>query len=101
MIIKVLTKCLENLLDNITYEIQSGFMKAGHNSNNIRHVLDTLDYSDLISDDSFILLLDLKIKLVEHNFPFLILKRFGFPCSFKKKSYFSVLAGKPVLVHFR
>lgn len=43
------------LLDAIIDESQSGFMRNRHISNNVRLVLDIIDYSDLVSDESFIL----------------------------------------------
>lgn len=47
----VLAKRLKSVLHSIIDETQSGFMQKRHISNNIRLVLDVLDYSDLI--DSF------------------------------------------------
>uniref|UniRef100_A0A1A8GMK6 Reverse transcriptase domain-containing protein n=1 Tax=Nothobranchius korthausae TaxID=1143690 RepID=A0A1A8GMK6_9TELE len=54
-------------------------MTKRHISNNIRLVLDILDYSDLILDDSFILFLDFykAFDSIEHEFIFLSLKKFG------------------------
>ncbi len=50
-------------------------------------MLDILDYSHLISNQSFILFLDFykAFDTLEHNFVFLSLKRFGFG------SFFSVI----------
>lgn len=55
-------------------------MKNRHISNNIRLVLDILDYSYLIDENSFILFLDFHkaFDTVEHNFLFSSLKVFGF-----------------------
>lgn len=55
-------------------------MPKRHISNNIRLVLDLIDYSYLISDDSFIFFLDFfkAFDTVEHNFLYLSLKKFGF-----------------------
>lgn len=50
----VLAKRLKGVLPSIIDETQSGFMPNRHISNNIRLILDILDYSDLISNDSFI-----------------------------------------------
>uniref|UniRef100_W5LWZ9 Uncharacterized protein n=1 Tax=Lepisosteus oculatus TaxID=7918 RepID=W5LWZ9_LEPOC len=46
---------LKTGLDSIIDESQSGFMKGRHICNNIRLVLDLVDYGELISQDSFIL----------------------------------------------
>ncbi|KAJ0029318.1 hypothetical protein NQD34_004315 [Periophthalmus magnuspinnatus] len=54
----VFARRLKSVLDSIIGETQSGFMQNRHISNNIRLVLDILDYSHLISDESFILFLD-------------------------------------------
>ncbi len=53
----VCAKRLSYGLGNIISESQSGFMKGRHISNNIRLVLDLLDYPDLIHSDSLILFL--------------------------------------------
>ena len=53
----LLAKIIKEVLDAIIDETQSGFMRNRHISNNIRLVLDLLDYSDLITEDSFILCL--------------------------------------------
>jgi hypothetical protein len=49
---------MKEVLDAIIDETQSGFMRNRHISNNVRLVLDILHYSDLITEDSFILFLD-------------------------------------------
>lgn len=71
---------MKYILDDIVDETQSGFMTNRHISNNIRLVLDILDYSALISDDSFIRLLDFykAFDSIEHEFIFLTLQKFGF-----------------------
>lgn len=76
----VLAGRIKDVLDDIIDETQSGFMKDRHISNNIRLVLDLLDYSDLILDDSFILFLDFykAFDTIEHDFIFLSLEHFGF-----------------------
>lgn len=63
---------------------QSGFMRKRHISNNIRLVLDLIDYSFLCSDDSFIFFLDFykAFDAVEHNFIFQTIEQFGFGQSF-------------------
>lgn len=53
----LLAKIIKEVLDEIIDETHSGFMRNRHISNNVRLVLDIHDYSDLITEDSFILLL--------------------------------------------
>ncbi len=43
-------KCLDYIID----ECQSGFMKGRHISNNIRLMLDLIDYNEFITDNSCI-----------------------------------------------
>lgn len=76
----LLTKRINEVLDAIIDETQSGFMRNIHISNNVRVVLDILDYPDLITEDSFILLFDFykAFDTVEHQFLFHSLERLGF-----------------------
>ncbi len=71
-----LKPCLEEVI-SLT---QSGFMKGRHISNNIRLVLDLLDYSELVNDDALILFLDFykAFDTVEHAFMYEALRHFGF-----------------------
>lgn len=54
----VLAKRLKRVLNNIIDECPLGFINHRYISNNIRLIFDLLDYSDLVSTDSFILFLD-------------------------------------------
>lgn len=65
---------------------KSGFMSGRHISNNIKLVLDLIDYSDLINDDSYIFLLDFHeaFDTVEHPFIFYCLEKYGFGTYFCK-----------------
>lgn len=76
----IFAKRLKNVLDDIIDETQSGFMRNRHISNNIRLVLDILDYPELINNESFILFLDFykAFDSVEHKFIFKALDKFGF-----------------------
>lgn len=76
----VLAKRLKFILNNIIDECQSGFIHQRHISNNIRLIFDLLDYSDLISTDSFILFLDYykAFDCLEHEFMLQSLHRMGF-----------------------
>lgn len=82
----LLAKRLKAVLDTIIDETQSGFMRNRHISNNIRLVLDILDYSELVSDNRFILFLDFykAFDTVEHQFIFHSLEKFGFGTFFCK-----------------
>ena len=73
-------KRLKSVLESIIDETQSGFMRNRHIANNIRLVLDILDYPDLILDDSLILFLDFRkaFDTVEYQFIFDSLEKFGF-----------------------
>lgn len=66
---QIFTKRLKMVLDYIIDETQSGFMRCRHISNNIRLVLDLIDYPDLYSDEAYILFLDFRkaFDKIEHN----------------------------------
>lgn len=55
------------------------FKKNRHISNNIRLILDLLDYSELVRDDSYILFMDFykAFDSIEHNFIFKTLEKIG------------------------
>lgn len=73
---------LKPCLEEIVSVSQSGFMKGRHN--NIRLVLDILDYNELINNGAIILFLDFykAFDTVEHEFMFESLRKFGFGSSF-------------------
>lgn len=87
---KIFALCLANklkmVLNDIIDESQNGFMSGRYIIDNIRLVLDILDYSDLISDNSFILFLDFHkaFDSIEHQFLLKALDVFGFEECFKK-----------------
>ncbi len=72
--------CLANIISNT----QSGFLKGRHISNNIRLIIDILDYSEFINKEAFILFIDFykAFDTVEHFFIFEALSKFGFGRSF-------------------
>ncbi len=76
---------LKPCLEEIVSTTQSGFMKGRNISNNIRLVLDLLDYSDLVNEEALILFLDFykAFDTVEHNFMYHTLNYFGFGPTFK------------------
>ena len=51
----ILARRLKEVIDKVIDEKHSGFLRGRHISNNVILVLDVLDYSDLIADDSLIL----------------------------------------------
>ncbi len=72
--------CLANIISNT----QSGFLKGRHISNNIRLIIDILDYSEFINKEALILFIDFykAFDTVEHFFIFEALSKFGFGRSF-------------------
>lgn len=86
IIATIFAKRLKSVLKDIINETQSGFLKNRHISNNIRLVLDLLDYSELVRDDSYILFLDFykAFDSIEHGFIFKTLVKFGFGAMFTK-----------------
>ncbi len=87
---KIIAICLANkfkkVLNDIIDELQNGFMSGRYIIDNIRLILDILDYSDLVVDNSFILFLDFHkaFDSIEHEFMFKALDLFGFGEHFKK-----------------
>lgn len=67
-------------MDDIVDETQSGFMPNRYTFNNIRLVFGILDYSYVILDASFVLLLDFckAFHPIEHKFIFLFFKKLFF-----------------------
>jgi len=80
----IATRLKKGIADIIS-ETQSGFIKGRVIYNNIRLVMNSLDYSDLIDDDRFILFLDFykAFDSVEHKFILKTLHHFGFGDKFK------------------
>lgn len=76
---------LKLCLEEVISATQSGFMKGRHISNNIRLVLDILDYKDLFDEKALILFLDFykAFDTVEHSFIFEALRHFGFKDNFR------------------
>ncbi len=77
-----LKKCLDYIID----EYQSGFMKGRHISNNIRLILDLIDYNKFITDNSCISYVDFfkAFDIIDHNFMLETLHFLGFGEYFKK-----------------
>uniref|UniRef100_A0A8C6M6K1 Reverse transcriptase domain-containing protein n=1 Tax=Nothobranchius furzeri TaxID=105023 RepID=A0A8C6M6K1_NOTFU len=71
-------------ISDIVSETQSGFLKGRSIHNNIRLVMDIIEYSDMINDDGFILFLDFykAFDSVEHQFIFSVLEHLGFGVKF-------------------
>ena len=71
LLASIFAERLKKGLDQIIDDTQSGFMKGRHICNNIRLVLDLIDYNEHIMEDSFILFVDFyKAFDTEHYFPF-------------------------------
>lgn len=77
-------------LHHIIDEEQSGFMHGRHISNNIRLILDMIDYNDLILDDSFLMFVDFykAFDTVEHEFMFKAIRFLGFGDFFESSPNF-------------
>ncbi len=67
-------------------EEQSGFLIGRYIGNNIRLILDLIDYRHFISDDSLILFIDFykAFDTIEHYFMFKVIAFFGFGIFFQK-----------------
>lgn len=85
---KLLTHIFANRLKSgitqIISDTQSGFLKGRSIHNNIRLVLDLIDYNNLIDNEGFILFLDFykAFDMIEHEFMFQALDLFGFGSNF-------------------
>lgn len=82
----VFARRLKKGLNEIIDEEQSGFMTGRHISNNIRLILDMIDYNCYIPTDSYILFIDFykAFDTVGHEFMFRCIKYFGFGEYFQK-----------------
>lgn len=75
----VFAKRLKLGLDDINDEEQSGFMPGKNICNNIRLILDMIDYNEYILEDSFILFVDFykAFDTISHQFMFKTTECFG------------------------
>lgn len=82
----IFAKRLKLGLEDIIDEEQSGFMPGRNICNNIRLVLDMIDYNDYVLDDSFILFVDFykAFDAISHQFMFKTIHSFGFGKRFCK-----------------
>ena len=73
--------CLLTFID----DCQSGFMSGRGISNNVRLILDLIDYHEFIDDNSLILFIDYykAFDTIKHSFLFNTLDFFGFGSDFK------------------
>lgn len=76
----ILANRIKKSLPRIISEAQSGFLCNRNIANNVRLVLDLLDYSDVIGHDGLILFLDFykAFDSLEHSFIYQSLTKFGF-----------------------
>lgn len=65
LLASIFAERLKKGLDQIIDDTQSGFMKGRHICNNIRLVLDLIDYNEHIMEDSFILFVDFYKALIQ------------------------------------
>uniref|UniRef100_I3KX85 Reverse transcriptase domain-containing protein n=1 Tax=Oreochromis niloticus TaxID=8128 RepID=I3KX85_ORENI len=84
MLAQVLANRIKPVLDKVIDESQSGFMQNRHISNNIRLILDIINYPELVQDGSLIPFLDFykAFDSLEHKFIFTALNKFVFGRSF-------------------
>uniref|UniRef100_A0A3P9IPY3 Reverse transcriptase domain-containing protein n=1 Tax=Oryzias latipes TaxID=8090 RepID=A0A3P9IPY3_ORYLA len=83
---------IKMVLDKVVNSFQSAFIKGRNIHNNVRLILDMLDYQSMIETESLILFIDYfkAFDSVEHNFLFQTLEHFGFGkkfCSIIKMFY--------------
>uniref|UniRef100_A0A3P9J195 Reverse transcriptase domain-containing protein n=1 Tax=Oryzias latipes TaxID=8090 RepID=A0A3P9J195_ORYLA len=80
---------LQTGLSELIAETQSGFLKGRSIHNNIRLVMDIIEYRHLIKDNGFILFLDFykAFDSVEHPFIMTALENFGFGTKFRNLIY--------------
>jgi len=77
---KVLANRLKQCLQNLIHSDQTGFLKGRNIGNNIRLILDIIDYTDTKDIPGAILLLDIEkaFDSVSHKFLLQVLKHFNF-----------------------
>lgn len=77
---QIVGKRITSNLDSTMDEKQNGFMQGRSIHNNIRLILDMIEYNQLILDNSFILCIDFykAFDTIEHDFLFTTMKCFGF-----------------------
>lgn len=77
---------LQTGISDLIADTQSGFLKGRSIHNNIRLVMDIIEYRSQIEDDGFLLFLDFykAFDSVEHPFILSVLKHFGFGNKFRE-----------------
>ena len=96
------TQRLKACLDTIIDDCQSGFMQGRHISNNIRLILDLIDYKDYITDNSYILFIDIykAFDTIKHSFLFDVLDFLAF-VNTTKEQYKLCIVTAIVQLNFR
>ena len=84
IIAKVMANRLKSFLHEIIHEDQTGFMKGRNIGNNIRTIIDLIDYCDSNDIPGSIVLLDIEkaFDSVEHDYLFQVLEAFNFGSEF-------------------
>ena len=72
--------CLKNCIDSVIHPDQSGFLKGTNIGNNVRLLLDVIEYTDSNKLPGAVLLLDIENSFdsVSHEFLFSVLEYFNF-----------------------
>lgn len=85
----ILAKRIKKSLNMIIDQEQSGFLKGRFIGNNIRWILDLIDYNHFILDDNLILFIHFykAFDTIEHSFMFKVIKFFGFSIFFFKMQF--------------
>ena len=81
----IFTARLQKGISDLIADTQSGFLRGRSIHNNIRLVMDIIEYRNMIEDDGFILFLDFfkAFDSVQHNFIHSVLKHFDFGVKFR------------------
>jgi len=86
LIAKILAKCLQKVLPFIISPDQSGYLKRRFIGNNIRSILDIIDFTDIYNKHGMVVFLDFEkaFDTVKWDFMYNCLDAFNFGPFFKK-----------------
>lgn len=82
----IFASCLQTGISDIIADTQSGFLKGRSIHNNIRLIMDIIEYRSQIEDDGFLLFLDFykAFDSMEHQFILSVLKDYGLGNKFRE-----------------